>query len=107
MSTLREAAQQALEALESEHPDIQLRAAIILRDALAKPDDCDDDFCINYEAIEELSELARRHAAQRAIAALTEDKPDGCDYDDCINYEENELCYRWSSGECTGPRMPK
>jgi hypothetical protein len=48
-----------------------------------------------------------QQAAQRTIAVLTEDKPDDCDYDDCINYEENELCYRWSSGECTGPRMPK
>jgi len=34
---LREAAQQALEALESDHPDIQLRAAIALRAALAEP----------------------------------------------------------------------
>jgi hypothetical protein len=34
MTTLREAAQQALEALDSEHPDIQLRAAAALRDAL-------------------------------------------------------------------------
>jgi hypothetical protein len=36
MKTLREAAQQALEALDSEHPDIQLRAAVALRDALAQ-----------------------------------------------------------------------
>jgi hypothetical protein len=34
MTTLREAAQQALEALDPEHPDIQLRAAAALRDAL-------------------------------------------------------------------------
>jgi hypothetical protein len=38
MTTLREAAQQALEALDSEHPDIQLRAAVALRKALAQPE---------------------------------------------------------------------
>ena len=38
MSDLRKAAQQALEALDSDHPDIQLRAAITLREALAQPD---------------------------------------------------------------------
>jgi hypothetical protein len=37
MTTLREAAQQALEALDSEHPDIQLLAAAALRDALEQP----------------------------------------------------------------------
>ena len=36
MSTLREAAQQALEALDSDHPDVQLRAAVVLRAALAQ-----------------------------------------------------------------------
>ena len=36
MSTLREAAQQALEALNSDNPDIQLRAAVALRAALAQ-----------------------------------------------------------------------
>jgi hypothetical protein len=35
---LRKAAQQALEALDSDHPDIQLRAAITLRAALAQPE---------------------------------------------------------------------
>ncbi len=35
---LRDAAQQALDALESEHPDIQLRAAIALRAALEQPE---------------------------------------------------------------------
>lgn len=38
MSDLRQAAQQALEALDSDHPDIQLRAAITLRAALAQPE---------------------------------------------------------------------
>ena len=38
MSDLRKAAQQALEALDSDHPDIQLRAAITLRAALAEPE---------------------------------------------------------------------
>lgn len=38
MTALREAAQQALEALGSDNPDIQLRAAIALRAALAQPD---------------------------------------------------------------------
>ena len=38
MSELRKAAQQALEALDSDHPDIQLRAAITLRAALAQPE---------------------------------------------------------------------
>ena len=51
--------------------------------------------------------VAKRRIEGLRISLLTEDIPDGCDYDDCINYEENELCYRWSSGECTGPRMPK
>jgi hypothetical protein len=37
MTTLREAAQQALEALDSDNPDAQLRAAIALRAALAEP----------------------------------------------------------------------
>jgi hypothetical protein len=36
MTDLRTAAQQALEALDSEHPDIQLRAAAALRAALAQ-----------------------------------------------------------------------
>ena len=34
----RKAAQMALEALDSDHPDIQLRAAITLRAALAQPE---------------------------------------------------------------------
>jgi len=38
MTDLRQAAQQALEALESEHPDIQLRAALTLRTALEQPE---------------------------------------------------------------------
>ena len=38
MSDLRKAAQMALEALDSDHPDIQLRAAITLRAALAQPE---------------------------------------------------------------------
>lgn len=38
MSDLRKAAQQALEALDSDHPDIHLRAAITLRAALAQPE---------------------------------------------------------------------
>ena len=36
MDALRAAAQQALEALDSDNPDIQLRAAIVLRSALAQ-----------------------------------------------------------------------
>jgi hypothetical protein len=36
MTDLRQAAQQALEALDSENPDIQLRAALALRTALAQ-----------------------------------------------------------------------
>ena len=35
--TDRELMQQALEALESDNPDIQLRAAIALRERLAQP----------------------------------------------------------------------
>ena len=38
MSDLRKAAQMALEALDGDHPDIQLRAAITLRAALAQPE---------------------------------------------------------------------
>lgn len=38
MSNLREAAQQALEALDSDNQDIQLRAAVALRAALAQPE---------------------------------------------------------------------
>ena len=38
MDLLRQAAQMALEALDSDHPDIQLRAAITLRAALAQPE---------------------------------------------------------------------
>jgi hypothetical protein len=72
MTTLREAAQAALNALTS--------------------NDC-DAHAARYIAIFWLSE---------ALA-----KPDGCDYDDCINYDENELCYRWSSGDCPGPRNKK
>ena len=37
MTTLREAAQMALDALDSDNPDIQLRAATHLRAALAAP----------------------------------------------------------------------
>ena len=37
MTDLRKAAEQALEALDSDNPDIQLRAAIALRQALAEP----------------------------------------------------------------------
>ena len=36
MNDLRKAAEQALEALDSDNPDIQLRAAIALRQALAQ-----------------------------------------------------------------------
>lgn len=36
MTDLRAAAQQALEALDSDHPDIQLRAALALRTALER-----------------------------------------------------------------------
>jgi hypothetical protein len=38
MTTLREAAQMALEALDSDNPDIQLRTATHLRAALAQPE---------------------------------------------------------------------
>ena len=38
MTTLREAAQMALDALDSDNPDIQLRAATQLRAALAQPE---------------------------------------------------------------------
>ena len=38
MPTDKELMQQALEALESEHPEIQLRAAIALRSRLAQPE---------------------------------------------------------------------
>ena len=38
MTTLREAAQMALDALNSDNPDIQLRAATHLRAALAQPE---------------------------------------------------------------------
>ena len=38
MTDLRKAAEQALEALDSDNPDIQLRAAIALRQALAQPE---------------------------------------------------------------------
>ena len=38
MADLRQAAQQMLDAIDSEHPDIQLRAAAALRAALAQPD---------------------------------------------------------------------
>ena len=38
MTTLREAAQMALDALDSDNPDIQLRAATHLRAALAQPE---------------------------------------------------------------------
>ena len=37
MTDLRQAAQQAIEALDSDNPDIQLRAAVTLRAALAQP----------------------------------------------------------------------
>ena len=37
MTTLQEAAQMALDALDSDNPDIQLRAATHLRAALAQP----------------------------------------------------------------------
>ena len=37
MTDLRQAAQQALDALDSNNPDIQLRAAVTLRAALAAP----------------------------------------------------------------------
>ena len=37
MIDLRQAAQQAIEALDSDNPDIQLRAAVTLRAALAQP----------------------------------------------------------------------
>lgn len=37
MTTLKEAAEQALDALDSDNPDAQLRAAIALRAALAEP----------------------------------------------------------------------
>jgi hypothetical protein len=38
MTTLQEAAQMALDALDSDNPDIQLRAATHLRAALAQPE---------------------------------------------------------------------
>ena len=38
MTDLRKAAEMALEALDSDNPDIQLRAAIALRQALAQPE---------------------------------------------------------------------
>ena len=37
MTDLRKAAQQAIEALDSDNPDIQLRAAVTLHAALAQP----------------------------------------------------------------------
>jgi hypothetical protein len=99
MTTLREAAQQALEALN----ELVLGVDV----------DCGDPHCDDcniwrpaWAAITTLR-AALEQPEQRTIAVLTEDRPDGCDYDDCINYDENELCYRWSSGDCPGPRNKK
>jgi hypothetical protein len=48
MTTLREAAQQMLEAIDSEHPDIQLRAAVALRAALAQQEQVACDTLAEY-----------------------------------------------------------
>jgi hypothetical protein len=52
MSDLRKAAEQALEALDSDHPDIQLRAAITLRAALAIP-----EHKVNQELLDVLNRI--------------------------------------------------
>ena len=48
VTDLRKAAQMALEALDGDHPDIQLRAAITLRAALAQPEQEPDESVIFY-----------------------------------------------------------
>jgi hypothetical protein len=54
MTSLREAAQQALEALDSEHPDIQLRAAAALR-AAAERAAC-ADICDQHASVEGIAQ---------------------------------------------------
>lgn len=67
----------------------------------------DNDFGHTVIFSDDVPDVLDAMEAVKAALVMTEDKPDGCDYDDCINYDENELCYRWSSGDCPGPRMPK
>ena len=57
MSDLRQAAQMALEALDGDHPDIQLRAAITLRAALAQPEPFNPD----WDRVEALEASLREH----------------------------------------------
>lgn len=75
--SLRQAAQQALEALESDHPDIQLRAAIALRAALAEPEQ--EPFGDDAER------YARKlHEEREAYKALfTEHKPQTTHWEGC------------------------
>ena len=62
MSDLRKAAEMALEALDSDNPDIQLRAAIALRQALDKPE-------IEPQALVEMAVLAEREACAKLVEA--------------------------------------
>ena len=60
MDLLRKAAQMALEALDGDHPDIQLRAAITLRAALAQPEPFNPD----WDRVKALEESLREHMAE-------------------------------------------
>ena len=76
MTTLREAAQMALDALDSDNPDIQLRAAIHLRAALAQPEQ-DDGYCQacegNYCTAKDGC-VARDNPPQREWQGLTDEE---------------------------------
>ena len=58
MSKQREALQMALEALESDNPDIMLLASIAIRDALAEPEQQLECLTITPEEIEEICKTA-------------------------------------------------
>ena len=76
MTTLREAAQMALDALDSDNLDIQLRAAIHLRAALAQPEQ-DDGYCQacegNYCTAKDGC-VARDNPPQREWQGLTDEE---------------------------------
>ena len=75
MTTLREAAQMALDALDSDNPDIQLRAATHLRAALAQPERewqglTDEEMMMIYGQSHE----GKKYSLGRAIEAKLKEK---------------------------------
>lgn len=96
MSDLRNAAQQALEALDSDNPEIQLRAAITLRAALEQEQE-------DWSRVDALEASLREHMSEihrlRATLEREQAEPEPVAWM-CPDDPERETAFNWKAGHC-------